>query len=170
MALSRKERRELKKLRGQAQMLLEEQREVLGRAGALAQQAGRQAKKLSDTYVSPRIDEAFEGVRPTIDRGVVAARRAGVNARLLIAPVLAGALASTVRGLERVENYEAAKQLQKFGVQRGFIAPPKRKFGIGSTLAVIAGVLAAGAVAYVFWQAFSEDDELWVSPEDSPEG
>lgn len=170
MSLSRKDRRELKKLRGQAQVLLEEQREVLGHAGALAQQAGRQAKRLSDTYVAPRIDDAFEGVRPLVDRGVSTARRAGTNARLLIAPVLAGALASTIRGLERVENVEAARQLQRFGVERGILAKPKRAFGFGKVFAIVAGVLSVSAVAYVFWQAFREDDELWLSPEDTPEG
>lgn len=167
MSLSRKDRRQLKKLRGQAQLLLEEQREVLGHAGELAQQAGRQAKRFSDTYVAPRIDDALEGVRPVIDRGVSGARRVGTSARLLVAPILAGALASTVRGLERAENYEAAKQLQTFGVKRGILAAPKRRFGFGGVIAVTAGLAAAGAVGYVLWQAFRADDELWVSPEDT---
>ena len=72
-----------------------------------------------------------------------------------------------MRSLERAENYEAAKQLQTFGVQRGILAAPKRRFGFGGVIAVTAGLAAAGAVGYVLWQAFRADDELWVSPEDT---
>ncbi len=166
MELSRKQKRELKKLRQQASSVLEEQREVLSHAGVLAQQAGQQAKQFSDTYIAPRVDDAFDNVRPTIDRGVTAARRAGTQARLFIAPVLAAALASTVRGLDRIESHDAARQVQSFGVQQGLLQPAKKKGGFGRVLAIGAGVAAAAAVGYTLWQAFRSDDELWVSPED----
>ncbi len=166
MELSRKQKRELKKLRQQASSVLEEQREVLSHAGAVAQEAGRHAKQFSDTYVAPRVDEAFENVRPTIDRGVTFARRAGTQARLLAAPVLAAALASTVRGLDRIESHDAARQVQSFGVQQGLLKPAKKKGGIGRVIAIGAGVAAAAAVGYTLWQAFRSDDELWVAPED----
>lgn len=168
MSLSRKRRRELNKLRSQAEHLLDEQREILGHAGTLAHEAGRQAKHLGNEYVVPRVNEALEGVRPTIDRGVGAARRAGNTARLLVAPLLAAALASTVRGLERIDSQDAARQVQSFGVQQGLLQPPKKKFGIGRVLAIGAGVAAAAAVGYTLWQAFRSDDELWVADEDRP--
>lgn len=166
MSLSRKRKRELKKLRSQAEVLLDEQREILGHAGILAQEAGRQAKHLGNEYVVPRVNDAFEGVRPTIDRGVETARRASTQARLFIAPLLASALANTVRGLERVENVDAARQLRAYGVQHGLLQAPKKKFGFGRVLAIGAGVAAAGAIGYTLWQAFRSDDELWVAPED----
>ena len=166
MSLSRKRKRELKKLRAQAELLLDEQRDLLGHAGLIAQEAGRQAKHLGNEVVAPRVGEAIENVRPTIDRGVTAARRAGDQARLFVAPILAGALASTVRGLERMENRDAARQLQHFGVQQGLLQAPKKKFGIGRVLAIGAGVVAAGAIGYTLWQAFRDDDELWVSPDE----
>ena len=166
MSLSRKRRRELNKLRSQAEALLEEQREILGHAGSLAQAAGRQAKHLGDEYVVPRVNEALDGVRPTIERGVGVARRAGDQARLFVAPILATALASTVRGLERMDNRDAAMQVQKFGVQQGLLKPAKKKCRVGRILAIGAGVAAAGAVGYTLWQAFRSDDELWVAPED----
>lgn len=168
MSLSRKRKRELKKLRSQAEQLLDHQRDILGHAGLVAQEAGRQARFLGDEVVAPRVNEALEGVRPTIDRGVNAARRVSNTARLLVAPVLAGALASTVRGLERVESHDAARQLQTFGVQQGLLQAPKKRFGIGRVLAIGAGVVAAGAIGYALWQAFRDDDELWVSPEELP--
>lgn len=168
MSLSRKRKRELKKLRSQAEQLLDEQRDILGHAGLVAQEAGRQAKFLGDEVVVPRVNDALEGVRPTIDRGVYAARRAGNTARLLVAPILAGALASTVRGLERMESHDAARQVQSFGVSQGLLQAPKKRFGIGRVLAIGAGVVAAGAIGYALWQAFRDDDELWVSPEELP--
>src|SRR5690606_24185 len=116
-----------KKLRSHAEVLLGEQREILGHAGMLAQEAGRQAKHLGNEYVVPRVNDAFEGVRPTIDRGVQTARRASAQARLFVAPLLASALANTVRGLERVENLDAARQVQAYGVQRGLLQAPKKK-------------------------------------------
>lgn len=166
MSLSRKRKRELKKLRSQAEVLFDEQREILGHAGMLAQEAGRQAKHLNNEFVVPRVNEAFDGVRPTIDRGVQTARRASTQARLFVAPLLATALASTVRGLERVDNLDAARQVQAYGVQRGLLQEPKKKFCFGKVLAIGAGVAAAGAIGYTLWQAFRSDDELWVAPED----
>lgn len=166
MSLSRKRKRELKKLRAQAEVLLDEQRDILGHAGLLAQEAGRQAKHLGNEYVVPRVNDALDGVRPTIDRGVQTARRASTQARLFVAPLLASALANTVRGLERVENLDAARQVQAFGVQRGLLQAPKKKFGFGRVLAIGAGVAAAGAIGYTLWQAFRTDDELWIAPED----
>ena len=166
MSLSRKRKRELNKLRSQAEVLLDEQREILGHAGLLAQEAGRQAKHLGNEVVVPRVGEALEGVRPSIDRGVQSARRASNQARLFVAPLLASALASTVRGLERMENSDAARQVQAFAVQQGLLQAPKKKFGFGKVLAIGAGVAAAGAIGYTLWQAFRSDDELWVAPED----
>jgi ElaB/YqjD/DUF883 family membrane-anchored ribosome-binding protein len=166
MSLSRKRKRELKKLRSQAEALLHEQRDLLGSAGMLAGQAGQQAKQLGNEYVVPRLNEAFEGVRPTVDLGVSAARRVAHQARLLAAPVLATALASTVRGLERMENRDAARQVQAFGVQQGLLKPVKKKGGVFRVLAIGAGIAAAAGVGYTLWQAFRTDDELWVAPED----
>jgi len=166
MSLSRKRKRELKKLRAQAEVLLGEQRDILGHAGLLAQEAGRQAKHLGSEVVAPRIGEALQGARPVVDRGVRIARGFGHNARLLAAPILANALASTVRGLERIENEDAARQLRAFGVQRGLLEPPKKKRRVGRVLAIGAGIAAAGAIGYTLWQAFRSDDELWVAPED----
>ncbi len=168
MSLSRKRQRELKRLRGQAEDLLSQQREVLGHANAVMQEAGRQAKHLNEEFVLPRVGEAYENVRPVVDRGVQGARRAADNVRLIAAPVVAAALASTVRGLQRIESREAqqaARQVQVFGEQRGLLKPAKKKGAFGTVVAIGLGIAAAGAVGYAVWQAFRSDDELWVAPE-----
>lgn len=166
MELTRKQKRKLKKLRQQANSLLQEQRLLLSHAGELAQQAGREARQLSDVYISPRVGEAIDTVRPALDRGVHAARNIGTRARLFTAPILAAALASTVRGLDRLESHEAAKHVQDFGVRQGLLQPAKKRFGFGRAFAIGAGIAATAAVAYTLWQAFRSDDELWMASEE----
>ncbi|MGI8392380.1 DNA/RNA helicase [Leucobacter sp. W1038] len=164
MSLSRKRRRELKRLRSQAEELLDQQRIVLGHAGSVLQEAGRQAKNLGGEYVTPRVNDAIEGVRPTIDRGVVAAHRAADRVRRVAAPIVATALANTIRTLEQMENPDAAGQLRTFGEQRGLLKPSKNR-RVGGVIALGLGVVAAAGVGYALWQAFRSDDELWVAPE-----
>lgn len=166
-SISRKRQRELERLRAQAEVLLAEQREVLGHAGGVLQEAGRQAKHLNAELVAPRVNDTLENVRPVVDRGVARARRAADQVRLLAAPLVATALAGTVRSLERIENREAARQVQHFGEQRGLLQPAKKKGGFGRFVGVTVGVAAAAAVGYALYQAFRSDDELWVAPEDS---
>lgn len=164
MSLSRKNRRELKRLRAQAEDLLDQQRIVLGHAGSVLQEAGRQAKSLSNEHVAPRVNDVIDEVRPAIDRGVVAARRAADQVRRVAAPIVATALANTVRTLEQMENPDAAKQLRAFGEQRGLLQPVKKR-RVGGVIAIGLGVVAAVGIGYTVWQAFRTDDELWVAPE-----
>ena len=165
MALSRKHRREQRRLRKNAQELLDEQRVVLSRAGEVLGEARKHAKSLSNTYVSPRVDEATAQVRPYVDSGMQKARRAADSVRMATGPLVASALAGTVRALDRLENgAEASKQLRSFGEQRGLIKPVKKK-RTGSFIAIGLGVAAAATVGYALWQAFRTDDELWVAPD-----
>lgn len=166
MSLSRKRRRELKRLRHEAEVLLDQQRVVLGHAGSVLQEAGRQARHLGDEYVAPRISDALETARPTIDRGVFAARRAADQVRRVATPMVAVALANAVRSLEHMENQDAAKQLRKFGERKGLLKRKKR-IGAGGIVAISLGVAAAAGVGYAVWQAFRTDDELWVAPDES---
>ncbi|MGO1539485.1 MAG: DNA/RNA helicase [Leucobacter sp.] len=164
MALSRKRRRELRHLRSHAQDLLDEQRIVLGRAGVVMQEASRQARNLSDEHLAPRVEGAMETVRPAVDCGVTSARRAASRVRRVAAPLVANALASTVRTLDQLENHDAAKQVQRFGEKRGLVQ--KKKSGAGGVVALSIGIVAAAGVGYALWQAFRTDDELWVAPEE----
>ena len=152
-SISRKRQRELNRLRAQTEDLLAEQRAVLGHAGSVLHEAGRQAKHLNAELVAPRVNETLDGVRPVVDRGIARARRTADHVRLLAAPVVASALAGTVRSLERLENRDAAKQLQSFGEQRGLLQP-KKKGGFGRVLGIGVGVAAAAAVGYALYQAF----------------
>ena len=162
MKLSRKRRRELRRLRSEAEELLDQQRIVLGHAGDVLHKAGAQAKHLSDEHLAPRIDETGEAVRPTIDRGVASARRAADNVRRVTTPLVASALARTIRALDDIESHDAAKQVRSFGERTGYIKPTKKRRA-GGMFALGLGIAAAAGVGYALWQAFRTDDELWVA-------
>lgn len=165
MKLSRKRRRELRDLRSDAQVLLDQQLEVLGNAGTVIKHAGHQARLLSDEHVAPRVDQAVERVRPVVDRGVASARSAARTVKRATAPAVASALVSTIRTLDEIENPKAAAQVRNFGVRTGYLEPVKQKKRAGGIVALVLGTAAAVGVGYALWQAFRTDDELWVAPE-----
>lgn len=168
LKISRKRQRELNRLRARAEELLNHQREVIGHAGNVAQEAGRQVKHLNSELVMPRVNDLIDDARPVVNRRLAQAQRAADKARIVAAPVLAAALAGTVRSLERVENSEAARQVRSFGEQRGLIRPAKKKrCRSGRSVALGLGAAAAAVVGYALWQAFRSDDELWVAPGDN---
>lgn len=167
MSLSRKRKRELKQLRTVAEDVLQDQRVVLGRAGAVLQEASRQARLLSDEQVAPRVQDALTNARPYVDRGVFAARNAVSNIRRVSAPVVTGALLSTVRALDAVNDDRArmaSRSLLNLGQRAGYVEAPKRR-GAGGVIATVITVLAAVGVGYALWQTFRADDELWIAGE-----
>lgn len=164
MKLSRKRRRELRRLKGTAQELLDQQRVVLGHATDVLQEAGRQAKHLSDEHLAPRVDETIEKVRPAVNCGVASARRAADSVRRVSAPIIADALSRTIRTLDDLDNPKAAKQVRGFGERSGYLKPQKKKRA-GGIIAIGLGVAAAAGVGYALWQALRTDDELWIAPE-----
>jgi hypothetical protein len=168
MKLSRKRRRELKKLRSVAEDVLQDQRVVLGRAGAVLNEASRQARYLSNEHVAPRVQDVLAGTRPVVDRGMLAARNAVTSIRRVSAPVVTGALVNTVRALDSIDDDRArvaSRSLLGFGQRAGLIETPRRRRG-GTVVGIILGTLAAIGVGYALWQTFRADDELWVAEDD----
>lgn len=167
MELSRKRKRELKKLRNHAEDLLDHQREVLTHANAVLSEAGRQAKELGNEHLVPRVEDAVDQIRPQLERNIQVARRAADRVKTAAAPVVAAALAGTVKQLEKIESRDASQKLQAIGAKYGLIEQPKKKRGIGRIFAIIAGLVAASAAGYALWQAFrDDDDDMWVSSDD----
>lgn len=166
MNLSRKRKRELKRLRNQTQDLLDHQREVLGHAGVVLGEAGHQAKLLGNEHLVPRVEHTVNQVRPVVQKNLDSARRVADRVKIAATPVLAAALASTVKSLDRIEQREASAKLRDFGSQVGLLEKPKKK-KFGRFVAISAGIAAAGAVGYALWQALREDDDdMWVSSDD----
>lgn len=177
MELSRKRRRELKKLRGAAENVWNEQREVLDHASKVLRDAGRQASVVARKDVAPRVRDSYERrVQPGIDASVGAVRHATHATKSTVTddilPALSGALGSAAAAVEvardkhlreairtasRTSNEIATKAGQRLG-----LIEVKRSPGPGTFVLIGLGVVAAAAIAYAAWQTFRPDDDLWV--------
>lgn len=177
MELSRKRRRELKKLRGAAENVWNEQREVLDHASKVLRDAGRQASVVARKDVAPRVRDSYERrVQPGIDASVGAVRHATHATKSTVTddilPALSGALGSAAAAVEvardkhlreairtasRTSNEIATKAGQRLG-----LIEVKRSPSPGTFVLIGLGVVAAAAIAYAAWQTFRPDDDLWV--------
>ena len=165
MSLSRKRRKELKRLRSSAEELWGNQQHVIEHANAVAREASRQLSHLTREEVVPRVRTGYESyVRPGMEQARTMARGAGDTLERTVGNALGSVLsigdiandARVRRAVERVSPRAAAVVAQKKGP------------GVGTYLAIGAGIIAAAGVAYAVWQTFRADDELWVA-DDEPE-
>ncbi|MFF2272605.1 DNA helicase [Agromyces sp. NPDC058136] len=166
MSLSRKRRKELKRLQSSAEDLWGNQQIVLEHANAVAREASRQLGHLTREEVVPRVRSGYDSyVRPNVARVGQAAKVAGDGVEQGLGNVLGSILsigdiandARVRRAVERVSPRAVAVVEQKKGR------------GVGTYLAIGAGIVAAAGVAYAVWQTFRADDELWVA-DDEPNG
>jgi len=58
------------------------------------------------------------------------------------------------------------RAMARTGDKRAAVTVEKKGAGIGTYLAVGAGIVAAVGVAYAVWQTFRADDELWVADDE----
>jgi hypothetical protein len=78
MSLSRKRRKELKRLRSSAEDLWGNQQDVLDHASKIAREASRQVNLLAQEEVVPRVRTGYQAyVRPGVDQARTYARNAG---------------------------------------------------------------------------------------------
>lgn len=187
MGLSRKNKRQLKALRKDANVLWAEQQKVLNHAQKVAARAGGTAINLSDQHLAPRVNTFIDkNVRPSVERGLDIASNAAANSRDVfdhrVMPWLvgsAGSVAGAAQSLtSRPEVKKAVKKAQKARKQiekntSPFIskyvmqAPQKKKKNkLGAVLLIGLGVAVAGGVAYALYQTFRADDDLWISDEE----
>jgi len=157
MALTRKRKKDLKKLRHSAADLWAEQRRVLDQAGSVYRETGRQLGNLSREEVAPRVRTVYDDrVRPAYDatRSAVGEARHRVVHDVL--PGVSASLASAVATLEHSKDprvraavkqvqdasekvgkkatraYDAASKqattaYRTVGAKYGFAKPPKKK-------------------------------------------
>lgn len=181
MGLSRKRKRELKRLKSSASDLWDDQRNVLEHASNVVREAGRQVGYLNREEVSPR-------VRGTVESGMSATRQAADSARgklnREILPGVASAIASALAVIEVTKDAkvkEVSRQLERASktasamgsraaVKVGLRPEPKVRRGPVRYILLGLGVVAAAGIAYAAWQTLREDDDLWVTDEtdDSP--
>ncbi|WP_295013576.1 DNA helicase [uncultured Microbacterium sp.] len=165
MGLSRKRKKELRRLQDEANKLWSAQQVLVGDAAHVAREAGRQLDNFRREQVLPAVQDVYEHrVRPAVDRGVKISRDV-VDHRVV--PAVGGVIGSALSAWD-IAN------AKRGGVPRAVasLVPEKKKGpGIGTVIAVILGVGAAIGVLVAAWQTLRADDELWVAddPLSAPE-
>jgi hypothetical protein len=178
MALSRKRQRELKRLKSQAEDLLQDQKEVLEHASRVVRDASRQAAHYAREDVAPRVRDTYEDrVKPVFNSGVSATKHAASSTRDKfvddVFPAVSGAIGSALAAIEVARSQQVRdaiatvrKNATAVGVKTGLVAAPKSS-GPGKYILIGIGVVAVAGVAYAAWQTLRADDDLWI--DDEPE-
>ena len=180
MSLSRKRKKELRKLQDQASTLWESQQVLLGQAGEVAREAGRQLGNYNREQVVPAVQHTYEKyAAPYVDQGVKTSRKV-YNDKIVPAAgaVIGSALSvwdaanekrsdlAAGRGFGSVDFAALQKKAEKYGKRASkqlVVAPPKKGVSAGGVIAILLGVAAAAGVIYAAWQTLRADDELWVA-------
>ena len=163
MSLSRKRRKELKRLRSRAEELWGNQQEVLERANLVAREASRQLGHLTREEVVPRVRTGYDSyVRPGMDQAKDFARSAGDSAERTLGTALGSLLAIG----DLANDTRVRRAMQRVSPRADAVAKQKKGPGFGTYVAIGAGVIAAAGIAYAVWQTFRADDELWVADEE----
>ncbi len=175
MALSRKRRKEIARLKNQAENLWDDQKELLEHASRVVRDASRQATLYAREDIAPRVRDTYEDrLRPAVSSGIAGARSAVQTTREKILgdvlPGITSALGTALAALEVAKNHQvrdaiarATKIGNDVGVKVGLVQP--KSSGAGKYVLIGLGVVAAGVVAYAAWQTLRADDDLWIEDE-----
>ena len=156
MSLTRKRKKELRRLQNDATDLWETQQELVGHAAGIAREAGRQLGNAGREQVLPVVQDTYNRrLAPAVNRGVTIGRHV-VDDKVV--PLVGGVVGSALTAWD-VAN---AKR-QGLTVTNGRIAKKKQGPGLGAIVAIVLGAAAAAGVLYAAWQALRTDDELWVA-------
>jgi hypothetical protein len=177
MSLTKKRKKELDRLRSDAQNLWGQQQEVLANANALAAAARKQAAYYSREEIAPRVRDGYDSyVRPAAQSAKESAGRyAGAARDRLVGDVIPAVGTAVGTALSVVDHARAARSAAFSGdftkarkeiTKRATSATQKSGPGAGTVIAVGLGVIAAAGLLYAVWQTFRADDELWVADEE----
>ena len=176
MAPSRKQQREIDRLKGDAEDLWEDQKEVLERANRVIRAASRHAR---NEAVNHGRDAYEQRVRPAVASGLAAGRGAASAGRERLTddvlPAVSSALGSALAILEAARNPEVraalgrATSLGRSAVARTGLTKPKSSPGVGRYILLGVGTVAAAGIAYAAWQTLRADDDLWIDDEELTE-
>ncbi|GAB3596988.1 DNA helicase [Microbacterium tumbae] len=153
MSLSRKRKKELRRLQNDATDLWESQQVLVGHAADVAREASRQLGNLGREQVLPAVQDTYNRkVAPVVDRGVKLGRHV-VDDKVV--PIVGGVVGSALSAWDIANAKRHGVVVQQ--------APAKKGAGLGSVVAIVLGIAAAAGVLYAAWQALRADDELWVA-------
>ena len=185
MSLSRKRKKELRKLQSKINDLWESQQVIVNQAGHAVRDAGRQLGHYSREEVVPTVRGAYSKyAEPVIDRSAQVSRHVLADKIVPSAGAVVGSALSiwdaandtrsrlaAGKGLSLPDGKKYAKRADKYGkkatrqlsAQLSRLEPKKQGIGAGGVIAILLGVAAAVGVAYAAWQTLRADDELWVA-------
>lgn len=171
MSLSRKRKKELRRLQGDATKLWESQQILVNDAANVAREASRQLGNFGREQVIPAVQDTYEHrIVPAVDRGVKFSKHI-VDDR--VAPAIGGVVGTALSAWDVANTKRAQLASGRAGGRPvAFVAPEKKSGpGVGGVIAIILGVGAAIGVLYAAWQTLRADDELWVAddPLSAPE-
>jgi len=161
MELSRKRKRELGRLKDQAEQLWDDQKQVLEHANRVVHDAQRQTAAFAREEVSPRLREGIAATRSVAS---------GAREKLVddVFPAVMSALGSALAVLEVAKDPRVRAAIGKVSALRGKAAPAVSKSaGPGHYILIGLGVVAVAGIAFAAWQTLRADDELWI--DDEPE-
>ena len=174
MALSRKQKKELKKFKKHASDVWTEQREVLGHAGKVLVDVRDAGVKAANKEVVPRVRSAVDNnVRPAVSTGLAAGSKYATKAQDRLKHDVYPSVQSYLNGLDITNDpkvQKAVKNAKKQGakVAKKYAPAPKKSGpGVGGVLLIGVGVIALGALLFAAVQTLRADDELWVADDDA---
>lgn len=136
---------------------------MLDQAAKVAREASHQLNLLAQEEVVPRVRTGYESyVRPGLDQARTVARGAGQTAERALGTAL-GAIMSVG---DVANDTRVRRALARVSPRAAAVVKQKQGPGVGTYLAIGAGVIAAAGVAYAVWQTFRADDELWVADDE----
>jgi len=167
MALSRKRRKELARLKHSAEDLWDEQLEALEHASAVLKDARRQAANYAREEVAPRVREGYEtrvkplasAARGRIAHDVIPSVTAGIGSALAL---LDAAKSPEVRRIVRSASSTTTALGSRAAARIAPPPPPRKGPGAGTYILIGLGVAAVASLAYAAWRTLSADDSLWV--------
>jgi hypothetical protein len=185
MGLSRKRKKELKRLRGSAEELWSQQQQLLEQANSVAREASRQANFYAREHVAPAMRDGFEtyvrpgmhatgrlaeGARHRVVGDVIPAVGTIVGTALTVVDHARDARARTFAQQLNPQKLAKSVSQRTVAVERAIGRKPDSSgAGAGAYVALGLGLAAAIGVAYAVWQTFRADDELWVADDIAPQ-
>lgn len=164
MNLSRKRKKELRKLQGSAEKLWDEQQHLVANAAEIAREAGRQLGNFNREQVVPTVQHAYDSnVAPVVDRSVRASRN---FVDKTVVPAVGGVVGTALSAWDAANDRRVRIAHGRGPLPQRFAAamePEKKGMNAGGVIAIILGVAAAVGVLYAAWQTLRADDELWVA-------
>ncbi len=185
MSLSRKRKKELRKLQQQANKLWDSQQVLVDEAAGMAREASRQLGNYNREQIVPQVQQAYgKYAAPYVDKSVAYSKNVLSDRVVPATGALVGSALSVWdaandtrdrlkagKGFGEIDSKKYAKKADKYGkdVQKKLakklaaLEPEPKGIGAGGVIAIILGVAAAAGVLYAAWQTLRADDELWVA-------